>query len=287
MFRSSYLLVLLGVLVTFAGCPSVEPDDDDVGDDDSVVPTDDDDAGDDDTVSAACVGDFEVRQEGDLDAVAHCVTISGYLDVQSLDSVAVVELPLLESVGSSAWISENPSIERIHLPALETVGDVLGLSGNDSLTDLDLTALYSVGRNMGIGDCPSLSEIDLPSLTTVAGSLAFYDDMSLTAVRMTSLETVGGTPVEDSTRSLAVWNNPSLSQLDAPLCTSVGGSLSIYDNAYLASTAGLSSMATVGEDVTITGNSCMSQADAEAFAADLDVAGEVTVEDNGDLHPCD
>jgi len=54
----------------------------------------------------------------------------------------------------------------------------------------------------------------------------------------------------------------------------------------LATFAGLSNLASVGDDLGIWDNACLSQGEAEAFAIWIAVGGYVTVEDNGANYPC-
>ena len=120
--------------------------------------------------------------------------------------------------------------------------------------DVDAAAqCESVAGNLTI-DC-GLTSIDLPCLTSVDGRLDIFD-------------------------------NGTLTSLDMPVLTSVGGALYIGWNPALTSLDGLSSLTSVGGYLYIQLNDCLDQAEAEVFAASLDVWGDVTVEDNGVNHPC-
>ena len=79
-----------------------------------------------------------------------------------------------------------------------------------------------------------------------------------------------------------------LTSLDLPSLTSVGGSLEFEGNASLTSLSGLSSLTsvgTVGHRLSIKSNACLSQDEAEAFAAALGASTEY-VYDNGANYPC-
>ena len=184
--RTSYFIALLCVLFILPGCPG--GDDDDVSGDDD---TGDDDAGDDDTdnectTAESCADDYDITSESELEAIAQCESIEGYL-----------------------WFHEHAWLTSIDLPCLTTVGGGLDIEGNASLTTLDM-----------------------PSLTTV------------------------------------------------------GDDLYIWDNDALTSLGGLPGLTTVGGYLDISLNDCLSQADAEAFAAGLTVGFDVVVEDNGANYPC-
>jgi len=49
----------------------------------------------------------------------------------------------------------------------------------------------------------------------------------------------------------------------------------------------LHNLTTVGGDLDIFDNTCLSQTLADDFAASIDVAGDVNVWSNGDYYPCD
>jgi len=60
----------------------------------------------------------------------------------------------------------------------------------------------------------------------------------------------------------------------------------IHDNSSLASLADMSSLEIVNADLSIYGNECLSQADAEAFTTSIEVGGSADVYDNGANYPC-
>lgn len=67
----------------------------------------------------------------------------------------------------------------------------------------------------------------------------------------------------------------------------MGGSLWILSNPSLTSLEGRASLDSVGEDLSIRYNACLSQDEAEAFAASIDVGGTLYLSDNGANYPCD
>ena len=66
----------------------------------------------------------------------------------------------------------------------------------------------------------------------------------------------------------------------------MGGTLTIGGNASLTSLDGRPSLTTVTWLLLIQDNACLSQAEAEAFAAFINVDGAVTVSGNGADFPC-
>lgn len=65
---------------------------------------------------------------------------------------------------------------------------------------------------------------------------------------------------------------------------SAGGPADIRYNATLADLVGLSSLSAVGHDLYLLGNACLSQEEADAFAASIDTGGAISVQDNNG--PC-
>ena len=113
----------------------------------------------------------------------------------------------------------------------------------------------SISGNLDFDNEDWLTSIDLPCLTSVGGDLIIENNNALTSVDgLSSLTTVGG-PLE-------ILDCDALANIDMPALTSMGGDLTIYDNY------------------------CLSQAEAEAFAASIDVGDEVSVSDNGANYPC-
>jgi hypothetical protein len=78
-------------------------------------------------------------------------------------------------------------------------------------------------------------------------------------------------------------------RLDPPHARSlaVGNDLSVVDNDSLALIDGLYGISTVGNDLFIQQNNCLSPADAGGFGAGVAVSGTTTIENNGASYPCD
>ena len=152
-------------------------------------------------------------------------------------------------------------IERIDLPCLEYVykDDVsvhVHIRNNDALTSIDMRRLVSVDGTLYISSNDLLTDLDMSSLTYLEASLSVNDNELLTDLDVSSLAVLE--------KSLSVYENDSLSSLD-----------------------GLSNLKSVGSSLRIANNPCLSQDEAEAFAASLDVGYTITVEDNGADYPCE
>ena len=141
----------------------------------------------------------------------------------------------------------------------ESITGTLRFDDQDWLTSLDLPCLTSVGEDLYINNNPALTSFDIPALTFLGG--------------------IGGGFV-------GIGNNPALTNLAGLSSLESVGYLYIYFNGSLTSLDGLSSLETVSWDLGIWDNDCLSQGEAEAFAAGLIAGGVVDVYDNGANYPC-
>jgi len=113
----------------------------------------------------------------------------------------------------------------------------------------------------------------------VGGTLTIGDNSSLASL--------DGLDITSVSQDVNICWNDALPKLDVPDLTTVGSTLHIWDNDSLSSLSGLSGLATVGDNLMINSHVCLSQAEAETFAAGVDVSGGVDVFDNGADYPCD
>lgn len=88
-------------------------------------------------------------------SLADC--LSGHLFAEDTE-IAVLELPLLESVGGSLVLSFNVALERVELPRLREVGGVLEVTQNPLLEVLSLPALEHVGGALVVSGNGALDE---------------------------------------------------------------------------------------------------------------------------------
>ena len=166
-----------------------------------------------------------------------------------------VAMARCESISGPLRFDSQGWLTSIDMPRLTTVVGDLIIRSNDALTSVNTRALTSVGEDLGIAGNDSLASLNMPSLTTVDGSMI-------------------------------VGINNTLTSIDMPALTSVNGGLTIGANTALTSLEGMSGLTTVVGDLYLRGNDCLSQAEAEAFAARISVGGGVTVYDNGANYPC-
>lgn len=206
-------------------------------------------------VLVGCSADVDDDTAGDDDTDTVCAGAGGYIQSQAdLDAIAHCESLSLLFVYEQDWLTE------IELPNLESVDGDLTIANNATLLSADLPRLESVSSSVGIHANPSLVSVDLSSLATVV------DDSEYT--------------------SLDVFSNSCLTSLDVSALSTVE-ILFIYENDSLPNLDGLSGFTNVGWDLTIALNDCLSQEEAESFAAPLDVGDDVCVEDNGVDYPCE
>ena len=170
------------------------------------------------------------------------------VDIQTEEDL--VDLELCDSLLGPLNIYELAEITSVDLPCLRTAGS-LYVGYNESLESISLPSLEEVTVNLRIANMDALDSLDLSSLTTVPEGINISDLASL----------------------------PDLEGLSS-LATLTSG-LSIYRNDSLGSLDGLSSLVSVGGSLYIQDNASLCQADAEAFAASVEVVGSVTVADNG------
>lgn len=209
---------------------------------------------------------------------------------------SATELEMLALGGSEALVSLTglESLERIHgdlvlqgnpaladltpLGALESVGG-LAIYGPHALTDLSgLDGLAEIER-LALADTGLIELGPLPALASVGGV-----DLRANAalVELTGLASIS------TLEELWIEGNPSLVQLDdLAALHEVTGSMYLRDNDGLVELEGLG-VTVVGGGLGIVLHGALAQADAVAWAADVDVAGPVKVAGNlGDEVPAD
>ena len=127
------------------------------------------------------------------------------------------------------------------------------------------------------------SDVDFEAVAlceSTTGGVSLNDEDWPTSVDLPCLESVGG--------SLTLSYNDSLISLSGlSNLESVDGTLFINRNVSLTRLTGLSSLEYVGGSLRIVCNTSLSQSDAEAFAASIDVIGDSMVSENGASGDCD
>jgi hypothetical protein len=120
-------------------------------------------------------------------------------------------------------------------------------------------------------DIAFASDIDeLAGCTTLAGSLRFGDSQFTEIDGLESMRVIEGT--------VNFFRNPNLVDLSGLRNLEVVGEhLFVHHNDALTTLSGLPRLRRVRGDLTIISNSSLPQLDAEAFADELEVSGEVNV----------
>ncbi len=262
MHRACYLTTLFAVMVFAVGCTSIEGQnpgecaDGADNDADGFYDCDDPDC----TGSPDCQGDDDDTGDddsaGDDDTTPECAACVGDYVIENENDM--VEINLCDSIAGNLEISGAGWLIDFELPCLESVAGHITVSFNDALISLDgISNLATVGGHMMV-----VGNDSLPS----------FDGLS-------SLVSVGD--------SLSVTSNGTLTSLDGlSNLTSVGDTLMITLNDSLTGLDGLSSLTTIGGALSIQNNLCLSQAEAETFAASISVGGNVSVTNNGANYPC-
>jgi len=160
-----------------------------------------------------------------------------------------------ESVSGNLTFTELSGGPILELPYLTTVGG-LYIWNNDSLTDIDIPAVTSVNDQLFVDGNGALANIDMPSLTSVGSYLQIRDNLNLANLDMSAL-------------------------------TAVGNELSLSNNDAMTSLSRLSNLTSIEGSLRIRNNYCLSQTEAEAFAAEITISGTMMVSDNGTGYPCE
>ena len=149
-------------------------------------------------------------------------------------------------------------------------------------SEADLEALAqceSIEGDISIRDQDWLSTIEWPLLTSLVNSaLKIEDNAALTSVDIPSLEGEVFRLYFRDNHALTTISMPGVEHIDL---------MGINDNDSLLSLDGLSGVESVGSSLDIVSNDCLSEDEAEAFAAGVIVDGDVSVFDNGANYPCD
>jgi hypothetical protein len=263
-------------------------------------------------VSGSTVRLPRLERADDLELWADQAYVPALVEVGHLRSLATAQLDLLEQAGSITWLDSDLVAPRLHtvgtLRFENTVHDATPLSSLRSVQLLEVDASETNGHVVWVPEMPALEalgELDLQgcneeifsafgALKRVEGRLRLNrceGDMSALVV-----EQVGSLVLREIDDELVFPG--SLVRIDDKLViednletraidglegvVELAGKLRIENNRYLGGLDGLGGLERVGGDLVIQGNGSLSQAEAEAFAAALEVGGSVTVEGNWD-----
>lgn len=225
-------------------------------------------------------GSVRVTDEGDIERLLCYTRITGTLDVTATELPAV-RLPSLAAAGAIV-IAANAGLTTVDLPSLTSIeGDLVvgpipnpdadpDAAGNHSLERLGLPALASIGGGITIWGNSSLTHIDLPALRAAAGDVTIFG-LSLTELEMPVLTSVGG-----GLRLSGMWGDPQLEQVVLPKLARVDGQLSISFHVSLA-TIELPALTRIGAGLEIVGNCALLTLDLPAL---LNIDGPLNIAQN-------
>lgn len=231
-------------------------------------------------------------------------------------SLDVTDLTPLTSLRAAGWLKFEapllPSLEGLEqLTELRhdlVLGAYLpdnGCVGTQVATLAPLMSLAHVGalhicNNLSLTSLAGLGaalEGDMPGKITVASSpslVSLSGFEGLTSVGL-QLELVG-LPLVESLQPLAALERVEaaftlaglngVTSMEGLEALTYAGSLLIVENAGLVSLAGLENVMVVGDNLSIRNNPLLPQAEAEAWAQQIEVGGAVTICGNLDGPPC-
>jgi len=194
-------------------------------------------------------------------------TIGGDLIVEDNGTLSTVTLPDLEEVEGELRLLDLGSVGTIDLNELRTVGARLTVQGTDA-TALALDSLLSAGE-LRVASNP-LASVTAPLLTEVDGELLISTGANLDTLSLPALETAG----------LLFLHGTSLPAIALPALTTTTGDFHVAEHDDLSSLSA-PLLATVGGNLEIEQNPNLPTSQADALAAQADVAGTTTIAGNG------
>ena len=204
--------------------------------------------------------DDDVRQLRDLTALSGLTSITGSLSISDNPYLTNLDgLQGITSVGRNLTVYQNSALSNINgLSGINSVGLSIQIESNDSLTNLD----GLIGINLGgfaespykkfriVGNNALTDITGLRSLTSFDGALWIEDNPALTSLE--GLEGLTSLGSEGDYYGLVIRYNDSLTNIDSlSALTFIGGNVDIYDNDSLTNLNGLASLSSVGDDLSI------------------------------------
>lgn len=215
----------------------------------------------------------------DLTGLNNISSISGGLFVE--DNFNLTSLDGLGAVPSltSLYIANNAALNDLGaLSSVVSINSYVWILDNFTLSSLSgLDGISTIGgTGLLIAYNESLSSISsFGSLTSVDGNFEIEENPSLVSLNaFSSLSTVGGS-------KMVIQNNPSLASIDDFVSlSSVANELSISVNPALTSIANLTNLFTIGGTLEISGNTSLSQCEAEAVCEHIDNGNPTIISGN-------
>ncbi|OLY79450.1 Protein ecm33, partial [Smittium mucronatum] len=138
-------------------------------------------------VSAQCNKGLFARSQADMDSVSNCSKLVGDIYVSG-SSVTSINLPNLEEIEGSIYLSRNIGLTSVKLDGLKKLSEFLYMLNNSAVVEVSFKSLTTSG-DFYISQSPSLSKLDLSSLSQVSD----FDlvSSSIGSLNVDNLSTVG------------------------------------------------------------------------------------------------
>lgn len=223
-----------------------------------------------------------------LSALPQVTDLTPLAAVAQLDGLQLSELPLTSLAGLGALQSANLSLRD--MPALTSL-DGLGplAKGGVHLRDLPLLASLAGLESLAVGD---LTLVDLPLVDSLAPLAGLVTGSYITLFDLPQVTSLAGLDNLSSATSLMIGDCVNEGQGGMPGLTSLAGlgalevaaEFMLANNPNLTSLAGAASLVQVFDRLTLVNNAQLSQAEVDAFLAQVS-APEMTC--FGDWGVCD
>ncbi|MEZ4238258.1 MAG: hypothetical protein R3F59_19330 [Myxococcota bacterium] len=196
----------------------------------------------------------EVEDFGFLVNVYGDVEIGGGGSLRQIDALFD-----LSRVSGDFVIRDEPNLVGIEgFGALRVVGGGLRVLRTGSLGIDAFDGLEELGE-LEIGSNSQLATWIWRAPSAIPGSVRITEVPALTALSLGGLGEVGG--------DFTVAADTALVDLGAPALETVGGTVSLEQNAALQSLGGLGALGSVGGDLVVRGNGALTQAEIDAWLA--------------------
>jgi PKD repeat protein len=234
-----------------------------------------------DCIPAPCAGDYTVTNQAELDALASCNEITGFLQIDGSTDIANLDaLTNLTTLGGGLTLRANTALTNVGgLANLSSFGgDNLRIENNDALTSLNglggITSVFNFNIESNLL-LPDLTGLD--SLTTVTGIFFIFNNDALS--NLAALANVTSV----TSGQIVIWNNPNLPNLTGlGGITSAPADLLIENNANLTTLAGLA-VTDIGGGLVILNNPLLNDISALASLNSIGDFGGVSLRvDNND-----
>ena len=193
-----------------------------------------------------------------LEAFTNLQTIGGVFQMTRNGRMRTMgNLPSLQTIGGNFFVSRSTILQAVgDFPALTSIGGIFNVIGNNSLRSLgNFSALTSIKGDWILRLNTGLRSLgDFSSLSIIEGNFLVLHS-SLTNLReLTSLQTIGGDFEANNKLFGGQKSSTSLRTIDLISLQTIGGYLSVEDNADLTTLGELTSLQTIGGYLRVRNN---------------------------------